>query len=47
MKTSPQVKSLPLMQTLPDKILKILTKYALEDTKNGERFIKFVINNKD
>jgi hypothetical protein len=32
---------------LPDEILKLLTKHALEDTKNGEAFINFVIKNED
>jgi hypothetical protein len=39
-------KSLKL-NPLPDEILKLLTKHALEDIKNGEQFIKFVISNED
>ena len=35
------------LNPLPDEILKLLTKHALEDTKNGEAFIKFVIKNED
>jgi hypothetical protein len=39
-------KSLKL-NPLPDEILRSLTQQALQDTKNGEEFIKFVISNED
>ena len=32
---------------LPDEVLILLTKHALQDTKNGAEFIKFVISNED
>ena len=32
---------------LPDEVLILLTQHALQDTNNGEQFIKFVINNED
>jgi hypothetical protein len=32
---------------LPDEVVILLTQHALQDTNNGEQFIKFVINNED